>query len=69
MENSNNNQYVIATICLDKHKSLSGFPGKLDPFYIFRCEMTLVCKNFKHGLFQSIEFFSTFRLFKRSKSS
>ena len=69
MENSNNNQYLIATICLDKRKSLSGFTGKLDPFYIFRCEMTLVCKNFKHGLFQSIEFFSTFRLFKRSKSS
>ena len=57
MENSNNKQYLIATICLDKRKSLSGFTGKLDPFYIFRCEMTLVCKNFKHGLFQSIEFF------------
>ena len=50
MENSNNKQYLIATICLDKRKSLSGFTGKLDPFYIFRCEMTLVCKNFKHGL-------------------
>ena len=57
MENSNSNQHVIATLCLDKHKSLSGFTGKLYFIYIFLCEMTSACKDFTHGLFHFIEFF------------
>ena len=28
-ENSNNNKYVKATLCIDKHKLLNGFTGKL----------------------------------------
>ena len=48
MENSNDGIfYVIATICINKHKLLSAFG-------IFCCEMMLVCKDFTHCLFQFI---------------